>query len=151
MKGTLDALLAGQATSSDSPPPPSPQPKSPVEALREQFAERLIPVSNTVAERYRDRGIDVAVDASDFLGGGRTLSIEINYEDHRLILDGTVVHEGIAFQETRRISGRGGTVTGGPMLRSQVLTEQGFADFLYDRIISLVKDASAEAGGRPER
>ena len=150
LKGALDALLAGRAghrARPQSAQSPAPQPKSPVDLLRERFAERLVPISNKVAERYRDRGIDVGVDASDFLAGGRGLSIEITYEAHRLILEGTVVSEGVAFQETRYISGRGGTVTGGPMIRSQGLTEQGFADFLYDRIISLVKDANAEGGG----
>jgi len=142
--GKLDALLAKhterERVAQESPAVGKEQ--SPIEEMRQRFAEKLIPLTESIAECYRPKGISVSLDASDFLQGGRGVRIDITFGDHRLVLDGTALPEAIAFNETRQIRNRGGTVSGGPMLRGARLTEDGFAKFLYDRIISLVREAT---------
>jgi hypothetical protein len=115
---------------------------SPLDQLRTLFVERLIPVVDTVNARYGDRAISVSMDASDFINGRRGIVIDIHYQQHRIHLEGTVMPDAIAFHETRYISNLGGTVAAGPMLRTRNLNENAFADFLYERIITLVKSAN---------
>jgi len=142
--GKLDALLAKHterervAQESDC----LTEQISPIDEMRRRFAEKLIPLAESIAECYRPKGISVLLDASDFLQGGRGVRIEITFGDHRMVLEGTALPEAIAFNETRQIRNRGGTVSGGPMLRGSRLSEDGFAKFLYDRIISLVREAT---------
>ena len=123
---------------SDKPVPP----KSPIDEMRDRFTRRLIPLSLAVADRYRDKGVGLTLEASDLLDGGRGITIEIAFGASRVILEGTVMPGAIAFNETRHIADRGGTVSGGPMLRGEGISEHGFADFLYQRIIDLVRSAS---------
>ncbi len=116
--------------------------QSPLDRLRAIFSEDLVPLVCSMGQRYASKGVCVHMDASDFLAGGRGLQIEIRFRDNRLCLDGTVMPDSIAFHETRFTSDLGGTVVGGPMLRARHLTKKAFADFLYDRIIKLVKSVS---------
>ncbi len=102
----------------------------------------MIPLVASVAQRYADKGVSLRMDASDFVGGGRGLLIEIEFKDQRLRMDGTVTGNAIAFNETRFSGDSGGIVVGGPTLRTRRLDESVFADFLYDRIIKLVKSTS---------
>ena len=115
----------------------------PLERLRDMFAEKLIPSVRSIEQRYADKGIGVHMDASDFLGGGRGLYIEIEFKDYRLVLEGTVMEDAIAFLVTRFSGDSGGIVIGGPTLRTRHLCEKVFADFLYDHIIKLVKSANS--------
>ena len=137
----LDSLLlehGRQRQEADAPDRPEP-PKSPIDVFRDRFSQQLIPLAEAVAERYREKGIGVTMDASDLLGGGRDVKIEITFGNNRTVLEGTVLAEAMAFNETRYISARGGMVMGGPMLRGRRLTNDGFVEFLYDRIIALVR------------
>lgn len=144
LEGTLNALLdtherkQRQAELSDPETSPS---KSPIDEMRDRFRERLISVSRAVGQRYRAKGIGVTLDTSDLLSGGRTIKIDITFGDHQTTLEGTVMPEAIAFNETRCLSDRGGAVLGGPMLRGQRLSDEGFAEFLYERMIALVRAA----------
>lgn len=143
---TLDSLLnkdgkqQGQAEPMKDTPPP---PKSPIDEMRDCVTQRLIPLALSVADRYCDKGIDLILDASDLLGGGRGITIEITFKGSRLILEGTVMPESIAFNETHYTCDGGGTVSGGPTLRGPGLSDEGFADFLYQRIIAQVRAAGA--------
>ena len=80
---TLDALLstadkrAKPSGVADVSGPEQP----PLERLRDMFAEKLIPSVRSIEQRYADKGIGVHMDASDFLGGGRVLYIEIEFKD----------------------------------------------------------------------
>ncbi len=140
-ESTLDSLLS-RAEQCTGPGGQKTEPQaevSPLEQLRATFVDRLIPLVDTIQARYAQKGITVSMDASDFLSGGRGVQIEIHYRDHRLRLEGTVMPDAIAFHETRHVSGSGGAVMGGPMLRARHLTDQAFTDFIYQRIIQIVK------------
>ncbi len=116
--------------------------KPPIERLRDLFVERLLPHVERVNDRYAAKGIHVVVDAQDFVAGGINVKVEIHFKESRLVLDGTVTADCIAFHETRHTNDTGGTVLSGPMLRTRNLDEQVFGDFLYERIILLVKAVS---------
>ncbi len=143
LESTLDALLTRQGDRGQTCPEAA-EPAtdiSPIDKLRQIVSTRLLPLVGQISERYAEKGVTVAMDASDFLDGGRGLLIEIQYSDHRCRLEGTVTSDAIAFHETR-LSVSGGTVIGGPMLRMRQLTDEAFGSFLYERIISLVKAAN---------
>jgi len=149
LEKALDALLdkqglRRQSTSTDTQAPQPPE-QSPIDRIRELFAQKLIPMVVAVGERYRPKGVIIKMDAKDLLAGGRGIRVEIAFNGHRSVLEGTILPEAIAFNETKTFSGRGGTVGSGPMLRGPRLNEQGFEEFLYDRIITLVRLADQSA------
>jgi len=141
LEGMLDAVLARkeQKKPSEAAEQQQARTRSPIDMIRDVVAAQLVPTATRVAERYRPKGFDVAVDAADLLGGGRDLTLDICFGDHRLLMQGTAMPEGIAFNETLFIGGQGGTLAPGPMLRNRRLSPEGFADFLYERMIALAK------------
>jgi hypothetical protein len=147
LEATLDSLLAPAADKQKTQQgDKEPQPEvSPLDQIRETFGECLLPLVDKINARYADKEISVSLDASDFLNGGRGVLIEIEYRDHRIRLEGTAMPDAIAFQEMRYVSDLGGTVVAGPMLRRRHLTEEGFSDFIYQRVIALVKAANKTA------
>ncbi len=146
LEAALDSLLnhaegGSNAVARERETPPD---VSPLDQLRAAFVDRLIPLVDSIQIRYAGSGVGVSMDASDFLNGGRSMQIDIHYRTHSSCLEGTVMPNAIAFHETRYVSDLGGTVAGGPMLRTRHLTDQAFMDFIYERIIQLVKSE-----GRP--
>lgn len=143
LESTLDTLLdtaikrENQGNSAGTASPV----RAPLDVLRDVFMDELIPVVARVNERYTQKGIEVSMDAADFLNGGRGVLIEIVYKDRALRLEGTITNSALAFNEMSRVADRGGIVTGGPSLRHNQLNAKGFGQFLYGRIISLVKSA----------
>jgi len=147
LEGMLDAMLAKhdkKREAIEAQARAAQQTRSPIDLIRDVVAGQLVPVVNQAADRYRPRGFDVSVDAADLLGGGRGLTLEISFGAHRLVLEGTAMPEGIAFNEVLYIGGQGGTVATGPMLRGARLSAQGFSDFLYERMIALVKSCAQD-------
>lgn len=115
---------------------------SPIEQLRTLFVEDIIPTISLLNDRYCEKGITVQIDAADFLNNGRSLFIDVEYGNHKMRLEGTVLADKIAFCETRQMNDMGGTVAAGPMIRTRNLTGKTFSNFVYKRIIALVKDAN---------
>lgn len=113
-----------------------------VDQLRLDFESRYVPAINELIEGLAKREIRLAVDASEFTSGGRSILIEMFFEDCGSRLEGTFLSEEIAFQEiridrTNKIGG--GRISGGPMLRIRDLSPESFADFIYDRVLKLVQ------------
>ena len=141
LESELDAVLSqegsrGQRSASGDPDAPV---QSPLDRMRDFVASRLIPIVVDVADRYRDKGVELAIDPRDILSGGRGLALEIRYGTHLLRLEGTVVDESIAFNEMIYVNDIAGTMGTGPMLRARHLTPDAFAEFLYQRILGLVR------------
>jgi len=137
----LDALLA---TASKKPgakevPGTSDDPISPLDMLRQRLRTELIPAFQEIKEKYADRSIELNMDASDFLQGGRKLVIEFTIRPHSVRLDGTVMDTGIAFNEIRSNGGTAGAISSGPMLRTRLLTPEKFREFICGRIALLVQ------------
>ena len=118
---------------------------SPVQELRQRFGQYFVPSVENLAQRLGKRGIVVQMDPSDFLGGGRGILIEVSFEGRGMLLEGTVLPDAIAFQETRfenESKSGGGRISGGPMLRTRSLTDEKFVKFLYERVIKLVQEVA---------
>ncbi|MEE9295788.1 MAG: hypothetical protein V3W34_12615 [Phycisphaerae bacterium] len=144
LEDKLNSLLAssqndgsGEGDALQTPPEPSP-----IDKLRALFVERIIPTVRRLNDRYAEKGVRVSIDAADFLSDGRSLFLDIEYGDHRLRLEGTVLEDRIAFHETRYVGDMGGTMAAGPTIRTRHLTDEVFADFIYERVITLVKAAT---------
>jgi hypothetical protein len=115
---------------------------APVEQFRQEFEVRYVPAIKELAEGLAEREIGLVVDASDFVGGGRLITIEMIFEGCGSRLEGTFLSEEIAFQETRIVHANkigGGRLSGGPMLRLRDLSPDAFADFIYGRVVKLVQ------------
>jgi len=112
---------------------------SPLDVFRNQLQEELIPACEEIKQKYAIKGITLEMDASDFLGGGRKLLIEIAMQTHAVHLDGTVMEGGIAFNEIQSTGGVAGAMCSGPMLRTRQLTPDGFREFVCGRIALLVR------------
>ncbi|MCH7525909.1 MAG: hypothetical protein IID39_00595 [Planctomycetes bacterium] len=118
---------------------------SPVQELRQRFGQHFVPSVEKLAQSLGKRGIVVQMDASDFLGGGRGILIDVRFEGRALQLEGTVLPDAIAFQETRfenETKSGGGRISSGPMLRTRSLTAETFVKFLYERVIKLVQEVT---------
>ncbi len=141
----LDALLsANELLEGDRSEYQSRAEVSPIDALRERFLLEFVPIVEELDSRYAERGISVVIDVSDFLGGGRSIVIEITHNHNRHRVEGTVVDGAIAFTESRFLENVPGTVTSGPRLRTRELNDAIFREFVYERMIQLVK-AGAES------
>jgi hypothetical protein len=138
----LDALLqAQQRRSGAAEDGPAQEALSPLDQLRRQMREQLLPVFNELRGKYEPSGILMAIDADDFLAGGVQLAIEVRYDIHGMRLEGTATPSGIAFHETRFSDNIPGVVTTGPMLSARNLSGQTFREFICDRIGQLVRSA----------
>lgn len=144
----LDSLLATVDKQKEAAAAQSSSAPLPIERMRELFRHPLAVVVRQVADRYRPKGIDVTMDASDLLGRGRKVVLEISYDGQRLRLNGLVTDDGIAFEEAYYQGDAASTVASGPLLRARQLTEQTFADFLYDQVIKLVRSSRRPAADR---
>ena len=143
LERTLDSLLGGADSAPVTATTPSADAKpSPIDSLRQMLIDELFHAVEEFALRYQDKGIAVSVDCEAFLNdNSRNIIIDLGFGSLRCKLEGLVTQDGIAFQESRFVSGVAGTVTAGPMLRFRGLTTESFVNYLYDRTISLVHEA----------
>lgn len=112
-----------------------------MELLRRQTMEEYIPIFVELMEKYRQSGITMEMDASNFLQGGREMSFEFALGEYRAKLMGTVTTEGIAFHETRYTPEVRGELVSGPMLRLRSLNADTFRKFVCARLALLLKSA----------
>jgi hypothetical protein len=139
----LDDLLDAQSASDNPPASSVDEPViTPIERLRDMFANEFAPALQSINDKYQGKGVEVALDATDFVGGGRSIVVTIQFSDQKVVLEGTVTDNAIAFQETRYVGDYGGMMAGGPSLRTRSLDVQQFSDFILARIISLVKSVT---------
>jgi hypothetical protein len=136
----LDALLAQCSSAPDADAPQEIKRVDPLERLRELFSTRLAAVVVDLREKYGTSGVCLDMDAEKFLGGGRDLTITIEFAGQGARLDGTVTNGAIAFRLTRYLhSDRSGLTGSGPTLRTRDLTPDAFRAFLCERIAALVR------------
>ncbi len=147
LEKTLDSLLGpGESAPSEQTPATADAKPSPIDTLRNLLEEELLHAVEDFALRYQEKGIAVSIDCSEFLSGeSRTIVVDVGFGSLRCKLEGLVTQDGIAFQESRFVSGVAGTVTAGPMLRLRGLTAELFVNYIYDRTISLVHEAKRSA------
>jgi len=113
----------------------------PIQELRELTINELVPIFVELVEKYAQSGINMQMDASSLLEGGREIKLEFGVGGHRMQLQGTVTTEAIAFHETRHSPGVQGELISGPMLRLRGLTGEIFRDFVCERLTVLLRAA----------
>jgi hypothetical protein len=113
----------------------------PIQALRENTINELIPIFVELVEKYSASGIMMEMDASNLLQGGRDIRFEFAIGEFRSQLQGTATTEAIAFHETRYAPDLRGELTSGPMLRLRNLNGQVFRDFVCERLAILMRTA----------
>lgn len=135
----LDALLEQHSRSEDDAAESDPAPVTPLDRLRRLFDAELIPAFEELQNKYADKALKLTFDASRFLGGGRDITIEIEFAGAGIRLQGTVMPNLIAFQQTRYAEDDpAGLTASGPTLRTRDLTGETFRDFVCERIANLV-------------
>jgi hypothetical protein len=137
----LDALIAVKKESDGKSHVGRSSPPDPIQALREQTINELVPVFVELVEKYSRSGISLQMDASNFLEGGREIKFEFGIGEYRAQLQGTVTTEGIAFHETRHSPEVYGELISGPMLRLRTLTRDTFREFVCERLTLLLRAA----------
>lgn len=136
----LDALLSLQQKRQSGQEQAQADPElSPLDQLRRQMRDELMPVFEDLKAKYQEAGILLEMDADDFLSGGVGLLIEVEFDNHGMQLQGTVTPRGIAFQDARYTSNTRSVIGAGPMLLIRSLTGQRFREFLCERISQLVR------------
>jgi hypothetical protein len=113
----------------------------PIECLRSQMTEELLPVFREVHDKYARAGFTMEMDVSTFLAGDRELTIEISFKEHRLELCGIVTRSAIAFTEIHYIGDTGGEIRSGPSMRLRNLNAMTFREFICDRLATLMRTA----------
>jgi hypothetical protein len=138
----LDALIAVmQERERQRVAPPDPDKPDAVQTLRDLTRNEFIPIFVELKEKYARAGISMAMDASNFLEGGREITFEFGRGEYRMNLHGTVTTEAIAFHETRYAPDVRGELTSGPMLRLRHLDGRVFRDFLCERLAIMLRMA----------
>ncbi len=116
------------------------EPPSPIDKLRQSVEREYIPMANELCLKYEPQGVTLTLDASRFLGGGREISITIEFSGSCIRLDGVVMPTSIAFNLTRFGKDIPGGVTGsGPTLRGNALRPEQFRQFICDQMAHLVQ------------
>jgi len=136
----IDALLAGlhddQGRGRNAPSADEPDR---IQFLRDVTRELFIPVFDELKRRYAGSGVELEMDASNFLAGGREIQLLFGMAQHRSKLTGTVIPEGIAFHETRYTPDLQGELLSGPMLRARTINAEVFRNFLCARLAILLR------------
>lgn len=115
---------------------------SPLDKLRRLMLDELIPVANELREKYEANGLNLRMDAEQFLNGGREIVIEMQFDGIGMRYNGTAITGSIAFQQTRYDVGeRSGLTASGTALRTRDLDAAKFRKFICDRIAHLVQQA----------
>jgi hypothetical protein len=137
---TLDELLRlHQQRQADAARARAASPTDPMERLRRLFRTELVPAIDELAEKYASRGVQLKMDVEDFLQGGNSLCIDIQFEHQGLRLTGTVISSRIAFQETCYSEDAAGAEMSGPALRTRDLSTVQFREFVCQNIGALVR------------
>lgn len=120
---------------------------SPLEVLRREMKATLIPGLQDLQAKYAASGFFVLLDAENLLGGGRELTITIEYCGQGIRLEGIATDSIIAFRQTRYGTADPSGLTGsGPSLRVRGLDAERFREFVCERMASLVKSAMTRKG-----
>jgi len=136
----LDALLNRRVD--PEPVVPAPEPSDPLSRLRSRFADSFVAIVDELRGKYVANGVDLSLDAADFLGGGRQFTITIEFSGHGMRLEATVTDSIVAFSQTRfTASDRAGLTASGPSLRTRDLSANDFRNFVCERIALLVQSA----------
>lgn len=117
----------------------APKERDRIEELRELMVRELVGVFVELMEKYRDDGISMEMDASNFLEGGREIRFDFALGEFRIQLLGTVTTEAVAFHETRHFPDVRGELVSGPMLRLRTLNARVFRDFVCERLAVLIR------------
>ncbi|MCG3138327.1 MAG: hypothetical protein HJJLKODD_02190 [Phycisphaerae bacterium] len=112
-----------------------------IAVFRARMRQIYQPVFNDLTQKYLDKGVEMEMDAEEFLGGGTNLKIKYRYMDMGLTLDGTVMRSGVAFYVTKSTGRTAGAVVSGPLMRIRNLSADEFRQFVIDHLMALVKDA----------
>ncbi len=138
----LDKLIRLMDRRKDADPEKAPAPApDPIDRLREMVVKEFIPVFVELVEKYAAAGVNLEMDASNLLQGGRELKFEFVVGEYRSELHGTATTEGIAFHETRYAPNIRGELTSGPMLRLRNLDANVFREFICSRLSTLMRTA----------
>lgn len=116
---------------------------SPLEVLRRQMREELIPAFDEIRKKYESLGISMTMDASDFLDGGRHITLEFAREPYIIRLEGAVTDRAIGFNEVHSTRLVEGTIKSGPMLMTRRLSVEQFREFVFERVAILIKSVLA--------
>ena len=119
----------------------NPEP-SPLDLLRDKFREEFVPLVEKIAGQYGPKGVSVSMNAEDFLGGGRTIVIDVAFNGFRTVQKGTVMADSIAFSEVHYVPNLGETMSAGQTIRGRQLTKEGMADFILKSAASLIRAAN---------
>jgi hypothetical protein len=139
----LDSLLASyKQKASESGAGEVQATQDPIQSLREQVIRDLIPCFLELVEKYGRSGVQLQMDASNLLDGGRELKFEFSLGEYRSELQGTVTTDVIAFHEVRSAPDIHGQLLAGPMLRLKQLSPKTFREFVCERLSLLLKQAS---------
>lgn len=144
METEIDALLSEhdkRKAKATGQPPNKPE-LSPLDQLRETFRKVFIPLVETIASQYGPKGVSVSMNADDFLQGGRSIVIDIAFGGYRIVHEGTVLADSIAFSEVRYVPNGGETVAAGQTIRGRQLSEEGLSDFIFKVVASLIRAAN---------
>lgn len=112
-----------------------------VQQLREDMLRIYIPAFVDLTEKYAPAGIQLEMDASVLLQGGRELKFVFRVGEYRSEMHGVVTSHAIAFHETTYTPQVGGEIASGPMLRLRSLNEGVFRDFICQRLTQLLRTA----------
>ncbi len=139
-EGDVDALLT-QLDKQSAEPKETPPPPDRVEILRGNVVTEFIPIFVALTEKYAAKGINMEMDASNLLQGGREISFKFELGAFKSELHGTVTSDAVAFQETRYSPDVAGELASGPMMRLRTLDSDVFRDFVCQRLAILIRTA----------
>ncbi len=113
-----------------------------LDVFRSRMRQIYMPVFEDIKSKYNPRGVEMDLDADEFLGGGAHLRIKLQYFEHVLKMEGTVGRGGVAFYLTRGTgNSNGGAMESGPMLRIRNLSAEDFRQFVVDHLMLLLKES----------
>ena len=136
----LDQLLDRHAHAPAAQRSETPADRGPVERLRERFRNEFVPLVEVLQAKYGDRGVNLRMDAEDFMQGGRRVNLSVEFGGTGIRLEGTVTNTSIAFCQTRYSKDDpAGLTASGPSLRTNGLTVEVFRTFVCDRITAIVE------------
>lgn len=135
----LDKLISCMKQRERREAEPKPKDRDRIQELRELMVRELVSVFVGLMEKYRDDGISMEMDASNFLEGGREIRFDFALKEFRIQLLGTVTTEAIAFHETRHFPDVRGELVSGPMLRLRSINAKTFRDFVCERLAVLIR------------
>ena len=116
------------------------EPLDAIETFRSLMREFYIPAFEAVQAKYASKGISMALDVDEFLGGGSSVKIRLTFGEVTMELDGTVMRGGVAFYIVHGTGQNKGAVVSGPLLRIRNLSGDDFRQFLVEHLGQLIKD-----------